>query len=95
MVKLSIAVLALAPLVVIKPAQGQWYDPSFPICMHVFGEQEGERMDCEFTSLGQCAASASGRSAMCVVNPYFVRPSDRHVHHRRAYLHNSGERVGQ
>jgi len=76
-VRLSLAALALAAFVMVKPAKAQWYDPSFPVCMHVFGEQEGERMDCIFTSLAQCAASASGRSAMCLINPYFVRRSGR------------------
>ena len=77
MVKLSIGAVALAAFVIVKPAQGQLYDPSYPVCMQAFGQQEGERMDCIFTSLAQCAASASGRSAMCLINPYFVRRPGR------------------
>ncbi|WP_291578170.1 DUF3551 domain-containing protein [Bradyrhizobium sp.] len=72
MVKLIFATLALAMAFVAAPAQAQWYDSSHPICLHVFGELEGERMDCVFTSLAQCEATASGRSAMCEVNPYFA-----------------------
>jgi hypothetical protein len=49
------------------------YDPNYPVCMHVYGELEGERMDCIFGSLAQCAASASGRPATCLINPYFAQ----------------------
>ena len=77
MVKPVFAILALAVALIAAPAQAQTYDPSHPVCMHVYGDQEGERMDCIFTSLAQCAASASGRSATCLINPYFAPASGR------------------
>jgi Protein of unknown function (DUF3551) len=79
-IKLIFAVVALAMTVIATPVQAQMYDPNYPVCMHVYGELEGERMDCIFTSLAQCAATASGRSATCLVNPYFARPSSRRRH---------------
>jgi hypothetical protein len=75
-IKLVIAILALAA-VVAGSAQAQTYDPNYPVCMHVYGELAGERMDCIFTSLSQCAAAASGRPATCLVNPYFAGASAR------------------
>ncbi len=69
---LASAIVAIGMLLALAPAPAQTYDPSFPVCMHVFGELEGERMDCIFTSLAQCAASASGRPAMCLVNPNYA-----------------------
>jgi hypothetical protein len=77
MIRLVFAILALAAALPSGSAKAQTYDPSYPVCLHVFGELEGERMDCIFTSLAQCSASASGRSATCLVNPYFARRSDR------------------
>ena len=68
-----IALLALA--LPAGAAKAQLYDPRYPVCLHVYGELEGERMDCIFTSLPQCAASASGRAASCVINPYFAKPA--------------------
>jgi hypothetical protein len=68
---------ALAAPLAASSAQAQTYDPAFPVCMHVFGELEGERMDCVFTSLDQCRASAYGRPAMCLVNPNFAHASRR------------------
>jgi hypothetical protein len=64
---------ALATMLVALPVRAQTYDPSYPICMHVYGDLEGDRIDCIFTSLPQCQASAMGRAAMCVINPYFAR----------------------
>jgi Protein of unknown function (DUF3551) len=67
-----LAISTLAALLVAVPACAQTYDPTSPVCMHVFGELEGERMDCIFASLAQCQASASGRAATCLINPYFA-----------------------
>jgi hypothetical protein len=69
---------AMAVLVSMGSVRAQMYDPNYPVCMHVFGELEGDRMDCLFTSLAQCAASATGRPATCLINPYFeARPIRR------------------
>ena len=77
MIKTTFAILALAAVLPAGSAKAQMYDPNYPVCLHVFGELEGERMDCIFMSLAQCAASASGRAATCLVNPYFVQRSGR------------------
>ena len=76
MFKMAFAILALATVLPAGSARAQMYDPNYPVCMHVFGELEGERMDCIFTSLAQCATSASGRAATCLVNPYFARRAE-------------------
>jgi hypothetical protein len=69
-VRLIFAIAALAMAVIGSSARAQTYDPRYPVCMHVYGDLEGERMDCIFTTLAQCAATASGRSATCLMNPY-------------------------
>jgi hypothetical protein len=51
------------------PARAQTYSPDYPVCMQV-GGREASYIECAFTSMEQCAQSASGRSAMCVLNPY-------------------------
>jgi hypothetical protein len=80
MSRLIFAMLSLGTVLAATSVQAQTYDPSHPVCMHVYGDLEGERIDCIFTSLAQCAATASGRSATCQINPYFVRPSGRRRH---------------
>jgi hypothetical protein len=78
-VKLIFAILALSMALGTTATRAQTYDPNYPVCMHVFGALEGERMDCIFTSIAQCVATASGRPATCLVNPFFAR-ADRRRH---------------
>jgi hypothetical protein len=52
-------------------ARAQTYDPSFPVCIQTYGI-DGNYIDCSFTSMGQCQASASGRAAQCISNPYYA-----------------------
>jgi hypothetical protein len=35
---------------------------------------DGGYIDCGYTSLAQCAQSASGRAAQCITNPHFASP---------------------
>jgi len=80
MIRPIFAILSLAAVLAAAPVRAQTCAPDYPVCMHVYGDLEGDRIDCIFTSLAQCAATASGRSAMCLINPYFVRPSGRRRH---------------
>ncbi|MGA2289062.1 DUF3551 domain-containing protein [Bradyrhizobium sp.] len=77
---LILAMLAIATVAAIGSAQAQTYDPDYPVCLHVYGRVS--YYDCRYTSLPQCAGSASGRAAQCMVNPYFApaRPHRRHRH---------------
>lgn len=65
---LALAALAIGAVSVAAPAQAQTYDPSYPICLHVYGR--ATYYECRYTSMAQCNQSASGRSAQCEVNPY-------------------------
>jgi hypothetical protein len=65
------AILTIMSVGMAAPARAQTYDPDWPICMQVFGK-EVDYFDCTFTSLPQCKATASGRNAMCVINPYYA-----------------------
>jgi hypothetical protein len=67
---LALLTLALGTLLATSNAQAQTYDPSYPVCLHVYGRNTYYK--CGYTSLAQCGASASGRAAQCVVNPYFA-----------------------
>jgi hypothetical protein len=69
--KAALAILTMATIWTAAPARAQTYDPAYPICLHVFG-REVEYYECTYTSLDQCKQTASGRQAMCVVNPYYA-----------------------
>ena len=67
---LALAILASATVSMAGPAAAQTFDPSYPVCLHVYGLIT--YYECRYTSLVQCNVSASGRAAQCVVNPYFA-----------------------
>jgi len=72
---------SFAPL----PSQAQTFDPRYPVCMHVYSGANGgggEWYDCSFTSLPQCRATASGRSAICDLNPYYLAAPPSRLRHR-------------
>lgn len=53
------------------PSHAQTYDPNYPVCLQVYVPRGGY-IDCSFTSLPQCQATASGRAAQCYTNPYYM-----------------------
>jgi Protein of unknown function (DUF3551) len=81
---LALAILAIG-IVSIGPAAAQTYDPAYPVCLRVYGP--ATYYECRYTSLPQCNASASGRSAQCVINPYFggAQEPAGYRRHRRVY----------
>jgi hypothetical protein len=85
---LAVTVLALSATLAAPIARAQTYDPNFPICLQTFG-RFGNYIDCGYTSMPQCQASARGIAAQCIANPYFA-PRDAgklyHRHHRHAAL---------
>lgn len=64
-----LALIAIAQLSAGGLAHAQTYDPSYPVCMQIYGPVG--YFDCRYGSLAQCRYLAVGRSATCVVNPYF------------------------
>ena len=86
-----LTITAIATLFIAVPAGAQTYDPRYPVCMHIFGPGGfgggGDYFDCSYTSLPQCQASASGRSASCDVNPYYAfnEPPPPRRHHKKVH----------
>ncbi|RXT33511.1 DUF3551 domain-containing protein [Bradyrhizobium betae] len=80
--------LIVGALLATAPSHAQTFDPSHPVCMHVYSGANGgggEWYDCSFMSLLQCRATASGRGATCDLNPYYPVnvPQPRAQHSRR------------
>ncbi len=84
---LTLAILAIATGSAAAPAQAQTYNPNFPVCLHVMGRTS--YYECAYYTLPQCNATASGRSAQCVINPYYANASSQ-PHVRRYKRHYSG-----
>ena len=78
---LALATLALAAVASAGSARAQTYNPHFPVCMQVYSPFQ--YFDCSFFSIPDCKASASGRGAQCVVNPYYAGDDEPPVPRRR------------
>jgi hypothetical protein len=81
-----LAILTLATVSAAAPARAQTYDPSYPVCLEVYGRFP--YIECAYTSLQQCRWSASGQPAMCIINPYpagSYAPAKRARGQRRVY----------
>ncbi len=89
-----LAVLATGALLAAAPAKAQTYDPAYPFCVQVYQGYVNYYFDCSYYTWGQCQASASGRAASCVANPYYAgrpgyagRGGRPVVRHRRTHHH--------
>jgi hypothetical protein len=71
--RLLYALIAVAAASTTQPASAQTYGAGYPVCLHVYGPVT--YYDCTYTSIPQCNASASGRAAQCVLDPYFAQAS--------------------
>jgi hypothetical protein len=82
----ALAILTIAMVLTAAPAPAQTYDPAYPVCLHVYS-RGANYYECGYTSLPQCNASASGRAAQCIINPYFLgaEPTASYRRHRRVY----------
>ena len=79
----ALAILTTVTILTAAPTLAQTYSPDYPVCLQAYGPK-GDYIECGYTSLAQCALSASGRAAQCMINPYFARAQvPREPHYRR------------
>jgi Protein of unknown function (DUF3551) len=79
------AALAVGAWVATGPAEAQTFAPGYPVCLHVYGP--ATYYECRYTSLEQCATSASGRSAQCVVSPYAANAEMAPTYRRHRHVY--------
>jgi Protein of unknown function (DUF3551) len=82
----ALAILLAATFLATAPARAQTYNPDYPVCLQVYGIG-GSYIACGYTSLEQCAQSASGRAAQCINNPYFAGAQLPAGPHSRQHRH--------
>jgi len=84
--KLMLTMMVIGAVATIEPAQAQTFDPHYPVCMHVYGDPT--YYECQYLTMAACMATASGRSAQCIVNPYMASaaaPAGPGRRYRRAH----------
>ena len=78
------AIFTMAAVLTAVPARAQRYDPDYPVCLQTYNIGGGS-IGCGYTSLAQCAATASGRAAQCITNPFFAgTPAGPHYRRPRS-----------
>jgi hypothetical protein len=87
---LALAILTIATASAAPSARAQTYDPAYPVCLQIYQGWNDYYFECAYASLAQCNASASGRAAQCIVNPYYAErktapPARRDRRHGRIY----------
>lgn len=67
---LACTIMAIGTILAAAPARAQAYDPNYPVCLQSY-EVDGSSIQCRYSSMAECASSASGRGAQCILNPFF------------------------
>ena len=69
---LAPAVLTIFTVLTAAPADAQTYGGNGPICLAYYQWGGSRSIDCAYSSMAQCQATASGLSATCEINPYYA-----------------------
>jgi Protein of unknown function (DUF3551) len=85
---LALSAVATITFLAASSASAQTYGLGYPVCLHVYGP--ATYYECNYSTIAQCSASAAGRGAQCVTNPYVASaamdyPPVGARHARRAY----------
>ena len=68
---LALAILTFTVLTA-APADAQTYGGNGPVCLVQYEWGGSKSIDCAYSSIAQCQATASGLSATCDLNPYYA-----------------------
>lgn len=71
---LALAILTTVTVLTTAPAVAQRYGGNSPFCLQSYGLGGSYSIDCGYSSMEQCQATASGLSATCSTNPYYANP---------------------
>jgi hypothetical protein len=77
--------IALAGMLAVANPSPAKAEIDYPYCMKVY-VRGGPYTDCSYSTLAQCQASASGRSALCYLDPFYEgKPGSPYVVKRPRY----------
>jgi Tfp pilus assembly protein PilV len=67
----ALAILTMCLALTAAPAVAQTYTGNYPVCLQLYLRDGARNIDCAYSTIEQCQATASGLSAMCIANPYY------------------------
>jgi hypothetical protein len=68
---LAPTILTMLSALTAIPVNAQTYGGNSPFCLEKWGWGGTHSINCSYSSMEQCHATASGLSAMCLMNPYY------------------------
>jgi len=68
---LALSILTIFAVFTADSADAQTYGGNGPICLERYQWGGSRSIYCDYSSMAQCQATASGLSATCVTNPYY------------------------
>jgi hypothetical protein len=68
---MRIPTLAIFTVLTAAPAVAQTNGGNYPFCMELYLRGGSRNIECRFTSLAQCQATASGQAGSCSANPNY------------------------
>ena len=69
---LALTVSTIFAILTAAPADAQTYGGNGQICLTYYQWGGSRSIDCAYSSMAQCQATASGLSATCEINPYYA-----------------------
>jgi len=67
----ALVILTAVTVLTSAPASAQTYGGGYPVCLQHY-RWGGSDIECAYTSIAQCNATASGLGAVCLTNPYYA-----------------------
>jgi len=67
----ALAILATFAVLTAAPAMAQTFSGKYPVCLQLYLRDGARSIECSYSSMEQCQATASGLSATCLMNPYY------------------------
>ena len=67
----ALSILAFFTVLSAAPAMAQTYGGNYPVCLQLYLRDGARNIECRYSSMEQCQATASGLSATCLINPYY------------------------
>ena len=84
---LALAIMSFVTVLTSAPTIAQTFSPDYPVCLQSY-RSGGSGIECGYTSPAQCAMTASGMAAQCIINPYFAKAQlRRKLHYQQPRVH--------
>jgi uncharacterized protein DUF3551 len=67
----ALAILATFAVLTAAPATAQTFGGKYPFCLQLYLRDGARSIECSYSTMEQCQATASGIAATCLMNPYY------------------------